>query len=123
MIVPPKDGEMIMEGRKRKRIHRCSCRECKSRRSPEVAEYHRSINCVMLELDERHRRLFAGLLARQLGRGGRQRVFEITGLSRVTIGRGLRECDEAQSAELDRVRRAGGGRKLLEKKGPTSKLN
>jgi len=77
----------------------------------------------MLELDERHRRLFAGLLARQLGRGGRQRVFEITGLSRVTIGRGLRECDEAQSAELDRVRRAGGGRKLLEKKGPTSKLN
>ena len=70
----------------------------------------------MLELDERNRRLFAGLLARQLGRGGIQRVFEITGLSPVTIRRGLRECDESQPTELDRVRRAGGGRKLIEKK-------
>lgn len=70
----------------------------------------------MRELDERSRRLFAGLLARQLGRGGIQRVLEITGLSRMTIRLGLRECDESQRAELDRVRRAGGGRKLIEKK-------
>lgn len=75
----------------------------------------------MLELDERNRRLFAGLLARQIGRGGKQRVVEITGLSRVTIRRGLRECDESQPAELDRVRCAGGGRKLIEKKALTSK--
>ena len=75
----------------------------------------------MLELDERSRRLFAGLLARQLGHGGIQHVSEITGLTRVTIRRGLRECDEAQSAELDRVRRAGGGRKLIEKKALRSK--
>lgn len=70
----------------------------------------------MAELDERSRRLFAGLLARQLGRGGIQRVCEITGLSRVTIRRGCRECDASQPDELDRVRRAGGGRKLIEKK-------
>ena len=75
----------------------------------------------MPELDERSRRLFAGLLARQLGRGGIQRVLEITGLSCVTIRRGLRECDESQPAELDRVRRAGGGRKLIEKKALRSK--
>ncbi len=106
---------------KRKQFHRCSCGECKSRRHPEVAEYHRSINRVMVELDERSRRLFAGLLARQLGHGGIQRVLEITGLARVTIRRGLRECDESQPAELDRVRRAGGGRKLIEKKALTSK--
>jgi len=105
-----------MAGRKRKRFHRCSCRECKSRRHPEVAEYHRSINRVMGELDERSRRLFAGLLARQFGRGGRQRVLEITGLSRMTILRGLRECDKSQPVELDRIRCAGGGRKLIEKK-------
>lgn len=110
-----------MADRKRKRIHRCVCRECRSRRNEEVAEYHRSINRVMLELDERSRRLFAGLLARQIGHGGIQRVSEITGLTRVTIRRGLRECDEAQSAELDRVRRAGGGRKLIEKKALRSK--
>ncbi len=82
-----------MADRKRKQFHRCSCGECKSRRHPDVAEYHRSINRVLVELDERSRRLFAGLLARQLGRGGIQRVLEITGLSRVTIRRGLRECD------------------------------
>jgi len=76
----------------------------------------------MLELDERSRRLFAGLLARQLGRGGIQRVWEITGFSRVTIRCGLRECDEAQPVELDRVRRAGGGRKLIEKKALRSKV-
>ncbi len=110
-----------MADRKRIRIHRCGCRECRSRRNEEVAEYHRSINRVMLELDERSRRLFAGLLARQLGHGGIQYVSEITGLTRVTIRRGLRECDEAQSAELDRVRRAGGGRKLIEKKALRSK--
>lgn len=110
-----------MADRIRKRIHRCGCRECRSRRNEEVAEYHRSINRVMLELDERSRRLFSGLLARQLGHGGIQRVSEITGLARVTIRRGLRECDEAQSAELDRVRRVGGGRKLIEKKALRSK--
>ncbi len=75
----------------------------------------------MGELDERSRRLFAGLLARQFGRGGRQRVLEITGLSRMTINRGLRECDESQATDLDRVRRAGGGQKLIEKKAPKSK--
>ena len=75
----------------------------------------------MVELDERSRRLFAGLLARQLGHGGIQRVLEITGLARVTIRRGLRECDESQPAELGRARRAGGGRKLIEKKALKSK--
>ena len=60
--------------------------------------------------------MFAGLLARQCGRGGIQRVFEITGLSRMTIRRGLRECETSQPAELDRIRVAGGGRKSIEKK-------
>lgn len=110
-----------MADRKRKRIHRCCCAECKSCRNPETAEYHRSINRVIREFDERSRRLFAGLLARQLGRGGIQRVLEITGLSRVTIRRGVRECDEAQPEELGRVRRLGGGRKLVEKKARVSK--
>jgi DeoR/GlpR family transcriptional regulator of sugar metabolism len=75
----------------------------------------------MLELDERSRRLFAGLLARQLGRGGIHRVLEITGFSRMTIRRGLRECDKSQPADLERVRRAGGGRQLIEKKALKSK--
>lgn len=107
-----------MVGRSGKRNYRCRCQECKSRRDVEVVEYHRSIGRVMIEFDERSRRLFAGLLAKQFGRGGVQRVNEITGLSRGTIRRGVRECESSQPAELDRIRRAGGGRKLVEKKLP-----
>ena len=105
-----------MAGHKQKRFHRCQCRECGSRSSVKVLEYHRSINRVMAEFDERSRRLFAGLLAKQLGRGGIQRTADITGLSRVTIRRGVRECEGSQASELVRIRRAGGGRKLVEKK-------
>jgi hypothetical protein len=114
------DGETVMADRKRRGLRRCGCRDCRARRDREVVEYHRSINRVMLELDERSRRLFAGLLARQFGRGGVQRVFEITGLSRGTIRRGLRESRLAQSIEPTRIRAPGGGRRRVEKKPPVS---
>jgi hypothetical protein len=81
-----------------------------------LVKYHRAINRVMGELDERGRRLFAGVLARQYGRGGIQRVVEITGLNRMTIRRGLRESERGQAESPGRVRRPGGGRKCLEKK-------
>ena len=101
----------------RKRIHRCRCRGCRSRSDTELVAYHRAINRVMAELDERSRRLFGGILARQHGHGGIQQVAAITGLSRVTIRRGLRESELGQAVSSDRVRRPGGGRKCVEKKG------
>jgi len=107
-----------MADQNRKRIYRCCCQECKSRGNAEALDYHRSINRVMVELDERSRRLFSGLLAKQISRGGLQRVSEITGLSRVTIRRGVRECEQTDPSDCDRIRRAGGGRKLIEKKLP-----
>ena len=115
MNLHPRTGRLIMAGHKQKTPHRCQCRECRSRGSVEVLEYHRSINRLMVEFDERSRRLFAGLMAKQLGRGGIQRTADITGLSRVTIRRGVRECERSQASERVRIRRAGGGRKLVEK--------
>ena len=100
----------------RRRIHRCRCRVCRSRSDSEVLAYHRAINRVMAELDERSRRLFAGVLARRSGHGGIQQVVEITGLSRITIRRGLRESERGQAESSNRVRRRGGGRKCVEKK-------
>ena len=100
----------------RKRIHRCRCRGCRSRSDTELVAYHRAINRVMAELDERGRRLFAGVLARQYGHGGIQQVSAITGLNRMTIRRGLRESERGQAESSDRVRRPGGGRKRVEKK-------
>lgn len=105
-----------------RKVHRCECKACRSGTRPNVAEYHRSINRVMVELDERSRRLFSGLLARQWGWGGIERVGEITGLSRMTIRRGLRECEDVQNAHCNRIRRPGGGRKRVEKKFPASTI-
>ena len=98
-----------------KPVYRCRCNECKVKHC-DTFDYHCSINRVIAEFDERSRRLFAGLLARQMGRGGIARVVEITGLSRMTIRRGLRECEAGQSIESDRVRKPGGGRTRIEKK-------
>lgn len=98
-------------------LHVCGCSICRSRADSDTVEYHRCINRVVRELDERGRRLFAGLLASQMGRGGIQRLVEITGLNRMTIRRGRRELgDEDQIA--GRARRPGGGRHAVEKKVP-----
>lgn len=96
-------------------VYRCLCDECK-RKNSETVEFHRSVNRVVSELDERSRRLFAGMLARQFGRGGIARVAEITGMSRMTIRRGLRECEAGQAIDTGRIRQPGGGRIAVEKK-------
>ena len=81
-----------------------------------MLQLHAAINRVMASLNERARRLLAGLLARQHGRGGIQRVAQITGLSRMTIRRGRAQIDHADPMTLPRVRRPGAGRQRLEKK-------
>jgi hypothetical protein len=66
-------------------------------------------------LDEKQRRLYAGLEALKTGRGGDARIGELLGLDVGTVARGRGEL-LAQDVEVDRVRRAGGGRKPVEKK-------
>lgn len=66
-------------------------------------------------LDEKQRRLYAGLESLKLGRGGDRLLSEFLGLDPHTVARG-REQLLAQDVEVDRVRRGGGGRKPAEKK-------
>ncbi len=66
-------------------------------------------------LDEKQRRLYAGLEALKSGRGGDARVAELLGLDAGTVARGRREL-LAQDIEVERVRKAGAGRKAVEKK-------
>jgi len=66
-------------------------------------------------LDEKQRRLYAGLEALKTGRGGDARIGQLLGLDLGTVARGRGEL-LAQDIEVDRVRRAGGGRKPVEKK-------
>lgn len=66
-------------------------------------------------LDEKQRRLYAGLESMKLGRGGDKKVARLFGLDVHTVAKGRKELWRGE-IEGDRVRRAGGGRKLLEKK-------
>jgi hypothetical protein len=66
-------------------------------------------------LDEKLRRLYAGLEALKLGHGGDRKVAGLFGLDPGTVARGRREL-LAQDVEVDRVRKAGAGRKPTEKK-------
>jgi hypothetical protein len=97
---------------------RCRCQECLSQPSGETAQDHAAINRVLDTLDERRRRLLAGLLALRRGRGGIVTLATITGLSRTTIRRGIAELRRGVGPGDDRVRRPGAGRPALEKKRP-----
>jgi len=66
-------------------------------------------------LDEKQRRLYAGLESLKGGRGADRRIAELLGLDVGTVARGRHELLE-QDVEIEHVRRAGGGRKRLEKK-------
>jgi len=70
-------------------------------------------------LNERERRLFAATEARTAGYGGIAAASAATGVAVSTIGRGLKELSVLDTLAPDRVRRPGGGRKLLVEKDAT----
>ena len=65
-------------------------------------------------LDERQRRLYAGLESLRHGRGGDGRVAAQLGMAPATVAKGRRQL-LAGDYETERVRKPGGGRKALEK--------
>jgi transposase len=68
-------------------------------------------------LNERQRRLVAAADAKLLGHGGIARLSRITGLSRTTLHKGLRELERNEVA-AERVRREGAGRKRKSEQDP-----
>ncbi len=66
-------------------------------------------------LDEKQRRLYAGLESIKLGHGGDKKIARLFGLDMHTVAKGRKELWSGK-IKTDRVRRVGGGRKLLEKK-------
>ena len=69
-------------------------------------------------LDERQRRLYAGLESHKLGHGGDRKVAEFLGLDSHTVARGRQELFSEQ-VERQRVRKKGAGRQSTEKKRQT----
>ena len=68
-------------------------------------------------LDEQQRRLYAGLESLKLGRGGDRQLADFLDLDPHTVARGRQQL-LTQDVEVERARRAGAGRKRVEKKRP-----
>lgn len=66
-------------------------------------------------LNEKQRRLYAGLEAFKLGHGGDRKIAQLLGLNEHTVAKGRQELFTGQIEE-DRVRQEGAGRKPVEKK-------
>jgi hypothetical protein len=70
-------------------------------------------------LNEKQRRLYAGLESLKLGYGGDRRMAEFIGMDPHTVAKGRRELLE-QDLRVDRLRKVGAGRKRVGKKRPKS---
>jgi len=69
-------------------------------------------------LDEKQRRLYAGLESLRIGHGGDRQVARLLALNEKTIAKGRKEL-LSREIEIDSTRRKGGGRKTIQKKSLT----
>ncbi len=84
---------------------------------------HKDADALMLAvlgaLNEAQARWYVAREALARGRGGLKRLHELTGMSRPTILKGMRELRQGKPLEpLVRIRRPGGGRRRLEEADP-----
>ena len=73
------------------------------------------IKLFMSTLNEKQKRLFAGLEANRIGYGGQKIVAKRLEMDSQTVGRGQRELEQGNIIS-DVIRQPGGGRKRVEKK-------
>ena len=105
--------------RRRQLLARQALSEIPGSASAEVSPQELKASLVLFSslLDERQRRLYAGLESLKLGRGGDQKLAELLQLDPGTVARGRKQL-LAQDVEWERVRKPGAGRRPLEKKRP-----
>ena len=101
--------------KRRRVVHACDCPTCRRHPKGHLAREHRALNRLLAASDERTRRLLAGFLARQHGKGGITLLARITGLDRNTVARGRRELRQPFRSS-GRIRRPGAGGQRVEKK-------
>jgi len=73
---------------------------------------------VLGALSESQARWYVAREALARGRGGLKAMYELTGMSRPTILKGIRELQQQKELPRERVRQLGGGRKRLEESDP-----
>jgi transposase len=70
-------------------------------------------------LDEKQRRLFVAAEALTYGEGGITKVSQTLGVSSSTVSKGIKELQNPETIENERIRRPGGGRKRTVDTDPT----
>lgn len=86
----------------------------------ELSDEARAAIIIFLSmLDERQRRLYAGVEALKYGFGGDRWIADLLGMHPQTVARGREELLDGDF-DVDRRRKPGGGRKAVEKKRPRS---
>lgn len=87
--------------------------------APQVATLSHELKAAIILffslLDERQRRLYAGLESQKFGHGGDRKLAELLGLDIHTVAKGRRDLFGGE-VDRERIRQKGGGRKRLEKK-------
>jgi hypothetical protein len=73
---------------------------------------------VLRALNESQARWYVAREALARGRGGLKAMYELTGMSRPTILKGIRELRQQKELPRERVRQLGAGRKRLEESDP-----
>lgn len=85
-----------------------------------ILQDHGILVKVLDTLDEAQKRWLVGREAMLLGHGGVKRMCEVSGLSKPTVIKGVKELRSQQvlRPEDGRIRQAGGGRKTIEERDP-----
>jgi hypothetical protein len=116
-------------------IYFCSeAKKCSSQRKARVQRKHKPLATMLVAnpdlaedeakavvllflsaLDERQRRLYAGLESLKLGYGGDSYIADIFGMDPHTVSRGRRDLEKGDW-DTSRLRSKGGGRSSVEKK-------
>lgn len=86
--------------------------------APDLLKIRQKYQSIKLHLSERACRLWAATEARAYGYGGILLVCKATGISKMTVHKGLKEIDNPSETPPTRIRKKGGGRKKISEKMP-----
>lgn len=105
------------ELRRKQVLARGSCQEGRMEMDQDLLahEVKAAIILFFSLLDEKQRRLFAGMEAIRNGKGGNAKISEFLGVDPHTVAKGRREL-LSQDIDIERLRQPGAGRKKQEKK-------
>ena len=82
-------------------------------KQPYTEETEQLMKALFCTLSEKDRRRYAGVEAQKLGWGGIGYISRLLAINEKTISQGLSDLKEAEKPAKHRIRKPGGGRKLI----------